>query len=77
MLDWQGQVAECASANIFFLSEMAGSMPPTPDCFLAGLTRPTVIDLARRRGIAVIERRIMPEELSDFTECASSTGTAS
>ncbi|MBX9820262.1 MAG: aminotransferase class IV, partial [Afipia birgiae] len=48
---------------------------PTADCFLAGLTRGTVIDLDKKRGIEVIERRIMPEELSGFTECFI-TGTA-
>ncbi len=74
MLDWQGRVAECASANIFFIRD-GRIHTPIADCFLAGITRATVIDLARRRGIEVIERRIMPEELSDFTECFI-TGTA-
>ncbi len=68
MLDWQGRVAECTGANIFFA---AGGALHTPiaDCFLDGITRRTVIDLARRRGIEVIERRIMPEELANFDEC--------
>ena len=48
---------------------------PIADCFLDGITRQTVIELARRRGIEVIERRIMPEELSSFSECFI-TGTA-
>ena len=74
MLDWQGRVAECASANIFFIGD-GRIHTPIADCFLAGITRATVIDLARRRGIEVIERRIMPEELSGFTECFI-TGTA-
>ena len=74
MLDWQGRVAECASANIFFIAD-GRIHTPIADCFLAGITRATVIDLAKRRGIEVIERRIMPEELSDFTECFI-TGTA-
>ena len=74
MLDWQGRVAECTGANIFFIKD--GKIhTPIADCFLAGITRATAIDLARRRGIEVIERRIMPEELSDFTECFI-TGTA-
>jgi len=74
MLDWQGRVAECTGANIFFVGD--GKMhTPIADCFLAGITRATAIDLARRRGIEVIERRIMPEELSGFTECFI-TGTA-
>ena len=68
MLDWQGRVAECTGANIFFVKEGA-IHTPIADCFLDGLTRRTVIDLARRRGIQVSERRIMPEELPTFTEC--------
>ncbi len=68
MLDWQGRVAECTGANIFFLKD--GKIhTPTADCFLDGITRRTVIDLARRRGIEVIERRIMPDELTQFSEC--------
>jgi branched-chain amino acid aminotransferase len=74
MLDWEGRVAECTGANIFFVQ--AGKIhTPTADCFLDGITRRTVIDLARRRGIEVVERRIMPEELSGFSECFI-TGTA-
>ena len=68
MLDWQGRVAECTGANIFFIQD-GRIHTPIADCFLAGITRATAIDLARRRRIEVIERRIMPEELSDFTEC--------
>ncbi|MBN8985756.1 MAG: branched-chain amino acid aminotransferase [Rhizobiales bacterium] len=68
MLDWEGRVAECTGANIFFVKN--GQLhTPIADCFLAGITRATVIDLAKRRGIDVIERRIMPEELSGFSEC--------
>jgi branched-chain amino acid aminotransferase len=74
MFDWQGRVAECTGANIFFVKEGA-IHTPVADCFLDGITRRTVIDLARRRGISVIERRIMPSELSDFAECFI-TGTA-
>jgi branched-chain amino acid aminotransferase len=68
MLDWQGRVAECTGANVFFVKD--GVLhTPIADCFLDGITRRTVIDLARRRGIEVIERRIMPEELPGFSEC--------
>jgi len=68
MLDWQGRVAECTGANIFFVS--GGALhTPIADCFLDGITRRTVIDLARRRGVEVIERRIMPDELEGFEEC--------
>lgn len=74
MLDWEGRVAECTGANIFFIVD--GKIhTPIADCFLDGITRRTVIDLAKRRGIEVIERRIMPEELSGFSECFI-TGTA-
>ena len=68
MLDWRGRVAECTGANIFFVKDGA-LHTPTPDCFLDGITRRTVIELARRRGIEVHERTIMPDELAGFTEC--------
>jgi branched-chain amino acid aminotransferase len=74
MLDWQGRVAECTGANIFFIKD--GKIhTPIADCFLAGITRETVIGLAETRGIEVIERRIMPDELAGFSECFI-TGTA-
>lgn len=67
MFDWRGQVAEATGANAFFIKE--GKIhTPTPDCFLNGLTRQTIIDLARRRGIEVIERAIWPEELESFEQ---------
>src|SRR5262249_54970570 len=53
---------------IFFISD--GKIhTPIADCFLAGITRSTVIELAKKRGIEVIERRIMPDELTRFSEC--------
>jgi branched-chain amino acid aminotransferase len=68
MLDWQGRVAECTGANIFFTKD--GSIhTPLADCFLNGITRQNVIALAKKRGMDVIERRIMPEELATFNEC--------
>jgi branched-chain amino acid aminotransferase len=68
MLDWQGRVAECTGANIFFVKD--GKIhTPIADCFLDGITRQTVIVLARKRGFEVIERRIMPDELTSFSEC--------
>jgi branched-chain amino acid aminotransferase len=74
MLDWEGRVAECTGANIFFVKD--GKIhTPIADCFLDGITRQTVIDLARRRGFGVEERRIMPAELESFNECFI-TGTA-
>ena len=74
MLDWQGRVAECTGANVFFTRDGA-IHTPVADCFLDGITRRTVIDLAKRRGFEVIERRIMPDELGSFSECFI-TGTA-
>ncbi len=74
MLDYRGQVAECTGANIFFVKDGA-LHTPTPDCFLDGITRRTVIDLAKRRGIEVVERAILPNELEGFSECFI-TGTA-
>ena len=68
MLDWRGRVAECTGANVFFIKDGA-LHSPTPDCFLDGITRRTVIALAKTRGIAVHERAIMPEELPGFSEC--------
>ncbi|MCX8255396.1 Branched-chain-amino-acid aminotransferase [Beijerinckiaceae bacterium RH AL1] len=68
MLDWQDRVAECTGANVFFTKDGA-IHTPIADCFLDGITRRTVIDLARRRGLEVVERRILPDELSSFDEC--------
>jgi len=68
MLDWEGRVAECTGANIFFVKD--GKIhTPIADCFLDGITRQTVIGLARKRGMEVIERRITPDELASFSEC--------
>jgi branched-chain amino acid aminotransferase len=74
MLDWRGQVAEATGANIFFVKDGV-IHSPTPDCFLDGITRRSVIDLARKRGYQIVERAIMPEEMAGFEECFL-TGTA-
>jgi branched-chain amino acid aminotransferase len=74
MFDWRGRVAEATGANVFFVRDGA-LHTPTPDCFLDGITRRTIIDLAHRRGIAVEERAIWPEELESFEQMFL-TGTA-
>jgi branched-chain amino acid aminotransferase len=74
MLDWQGRVAECTGANIFFIRDGV-IHTPLADCFLDGITRRTVVELARSRGFEVAERRILPDELPTFNECFI-TGTA-
>ena len=74
MLDWRGQVAETTGANIFLV--MDGALhTPKPDCFLDGITRRSVIELAKTRGYQIIERSIMPEELANADEVFV-TGTA-
>jgi len=74
MLDWRGQVSEATGANIFL--NIDGALhTPDADCFLAGITRQTVIDLARQSGIDVIERAIMPDDLDKAMEVFV-TGTA-
>ena len=74
MLDWRGQVAETTGANIFLV--MDGALhTPKPDCFLDGITRRSVIELAKNRGYEIIERSIMPVEISKADEIFV-TGTA-
>ena len=74
MYDYRGLIAEATGANIFFIKDGV-IHTPTPDCFLDGITRQTVIDLARRRGVTVAERFIAPEVMTDFEACFI-TGTA-
>ncbi len=74
MLDWRGYVAEATGANVFFIRDGV-IHTPTPDCFLDGITRQSVMGLAREKGFEIVERHIKPEELAGFTECFI-TGTA-
>ena len=74
MLDWRGQVAETTGANVFFVID--GEIhTPKADCFLDGITRRTVMGLARQRQYKVVERAILPHEMGKATE-AFLTGTA-
>jgi branched-chain amino acid aminotransferase group I len=74
LLDYRGYIAEASVAN-FFLVINGELHTPTPDCFLNGITRQTVIELAKKRNIKVIERHIKPEELAQG-QAAFITGTA-
>ena len=74
MLDYRNLIAEATGANIFFIQD--GKIhTPTPDCFLDGITRRTVVGLAKKRGIEIVERAIQPEEMEGFEQCFL-TGTA-
>ena len=75
MLDHEGNIAEATSANIFFKDENNELHTPIPDSFLDGITRKTVIDLAKSKNIKIIERKISPKEISSFKGCFI-TGTA-
>ncbi|WP_286949412.1 branched-chain amino acid aminotransferase [Brevundimonas sp. UBA7507] len=68
MLDWRGYVAEATGANVFFVRNGVLHTPRV-DHILNGITRQTVIEMAQARGIEVIVRDILPEELGDFSEC--------
>ena len=75
MLDHEGNIAEATGANIFFLNTDGELHTPIPDSFLDGITRRSVIEIAKTKGIKVIEKKIKPEEMKDFVGCFL-TGTA-
>ena len=75
MLDYRGYVAEATGANVFFLMDDGKIHTPEADCFLNGITRRTVIELAEKEGLEVVERHIKPEEMANARECFL-TGTA-
>ena len=76
MLDYKGDIAEATGANIFFVDKSESELhTPVPDNFLDGITRRTIIDLAKELNIKVIERKIKLEELKNFSGCFL-TGTA-
>jgi len=69
MLDHQGNIAEATGANIFFKNAAGELHTPIPDSFLDGITRRCIIEIAKSKGIKVIERKIKPEEISNFIGC--------
>jgi branched-chain amino acid aminotransferase len=69
MLDHQGNIAEATGANIFFKNAAGELHTPIPDSFLDGITRRCIIDIAKSKSIKVIERKILPEEISNFVGC--------
>ena len=75
MLDHEGNIAEATGANIFFKNNEKELHTPTPDSFLDGITRRCIIEIAKSKGIKVIERKIKPEEMKNFKGCFL-TGTA-
>ena len=75
MLDFEGNVAEATGANIFFKDKHGEFHTPIPDSFLDGITRRTIIDIAKSKNIKIHERKIAPDELSNFEGCFL-TGTA-
>ena len=75
MLDYQDNVAEATGANVFFKNSEGELHTPIPDSFLDGITRRSIIEIAKSKNIKVVERKIKPEELSKFTGCFL-TGTA-
>jgi len=75
MLDYQGNIAEAAGANVFFKIKSGELHTPIADSFLNGITRRCVIDIAKSKGIKIIERKIRPDEMSNFSGCFL-TGTA-
>tara|TARA_B100000965_G_C19515278_1_gene723902 strand:- start:93 stop:983 length:891 start_codon:yes stop_codon:yes gene_type:complete len=75
MLDFEGNVAEATGANVFFKDKEGNLHTPVPDSFLNGITRRCVIDIAKSKGIKIIERKFKPDEMSNFVSCFL-TGTA-
>jgi branched-chain amino acid aminotransferase len=75
MLDHEGYIAEATGANIFFKDGDGDLHTPVPDSFLDGITRRTIIEIAKSKNIKIHERKIKPEEMSNFSGCFL-TGTA-
>ena len=75
MLDYRGYIAEATGANVFFLMDDGKLHTPQAGCFLNGITRQTIIEIAKAEGYEVVERNILPEEIAQVKECFL-TGTA-
>ena len=75
MLDYQGNIAEATGANIFFKDKSGELHTPIPDSFLNGITRRCIIEIAKAKGVKVVERKIKPKEMENFVGCFL-TGTA-
>ena len=75
MLDYRGYIAEATGANVFFIDGEGTIHTPIPDCFLNGITRQTVIEMAKSMQIKVVERHMKPEDMASMKECFL-TGTA-
>ena len=75
MLDYQDNIAEATGANIFFKNKLGEIHTPIPDSFLDGITRRCIIEIAKSKNIKVVERKIKPDELPNFSGCFL-TGTA-
>ena len=75
MLDHEENIAEATGANVFFKNKEGELHTPIPDSFLDGITRRSIMEIAKSKNIKVIERKIKPDELANFTGCFL-TGTA-
>ena len=75
MLDYRGYIAEATGANVFFIDDEGTIHTPIPDCFLNGITRQTVIEMAKSMQVKVVERHMNPEDMASMKECFL-TGTA-
>ena len=75
MLDHEGNIAEATGANVFFKDKNNDLHTPIPDSFLDGITRRTIIEIAKSKNLKVNERKIKPDEMSNFVGCFL-TGTA-
>lgn len=70
MLDYQGNIAEATGANVFFVNqEQTEIYTPIADSFLDGITRRTVIEIAKKLKLKITEKKIKPDDLKNYTGC--------